>query len=262
MPVPLCAAEAPATQNSCLECHPVHYVAEGGCVDCHAGRLGTTRVDIAHSGLIAGRYAAFTLENNPVARQGEEHLKNYACRRCHASDGKGNRLAADLDLAPEYASPEELEESIRYPVLFMPEFHFSEAQRIELVNAILAGARRKGAVEQERPAVVHFEGESVLEQLEFEKQCGQCHRALTERYGGLGTGLIGPNLSGLLTQYYLQNFGDDGQRWTIENLEKWLKNPRKIRKLTQMPPLSLKPPEFERLGRELQPEAVPPEVQP
>jgi len=257
LPVSVCAKEPPVVPNSCLDCHVVHYTELGSCGDCHAGNPATRRVDIAHTGLIAARFSAFTLAENPVARQGEQRLKDYACRRCHVSDRKGNRLAIDLDVAPRYSTPQELMESIKTPVLFMPQFHFSEAQRVELVNAILAGAQRTGSTAGEQPSVIHFEGEKALLQVEFEKQCGLCHRALTDRLGGLGSGLIGPNLSGLLTQFYLQNFGDDKKSWTVENLEKWLKNPRKIRPLAQMPPLALKKDELERLVGELQPVLLP-----
>ncbi len=262
LPTVVFAEEPPVDQNSCLDCHAVHYVELGSCVDCHAGNPATRRVEIAHAGLIAARFSAFTLAENPVAQRGEQLLKDYACRRCHVSDRKGNRLAIDLDVAPRYSTPQELMESIKVPVLFMPQFHFSEARMVELVNAILAGAQRTGPAAGEQPSVIHFEGEKALQQVEFEKQCGLCHRALTDRLGGLGNGLIGPNLSGLLTSFYLQNFGHDKQSWTVENLEKWLKNPRKIRPLTQMPPLALKREEFERLIGELQPVLSPETVLP
>jgi cytochrome c2 len=255
-PVALCAEEPPAVKTQCLECHPVHYAERASCLDCHRGVAGTSRIDIAHSGLIAARFAAFTLDDSPVARRGEQRLKDYACRRCHVSAGKGNALAANLDLAQKFSTPEEMAEAIKIPVLFMPEFHFTEPQRVELVNALLGGAWRTEIPEGESPSVIHFEGEGVAGELQFEKYCGGCHRVLTSRFGGLGSGLIGPNLSGLFTEFYVQNFGEQGARWSVENLEKWLKNPRKTRPLSQMPPQRLEPGEFERLSRELQPDEV------
>jgi cytochrome c2 len=252
-PVALQAEEPPAERNHCLDCHPVHYVQRASCIDCHRGHPGTARIKIAHDGLIAGRFAAFTLEESPVVKRGEQRLKDYACRRCHVTAGKGNRVAANLDLSQQETSPEELAEAIKSPVLFMPDFHFSEQQRVELVNALLAGAMQVELPEGELPAVIHFEGKGTSREIQFEKHCGGCHRVLTMRYGGLGHGLIGPNLSGLFSEFYLKNFGEDGRAWTVESLEKWLKNPRKIRPLSQMPPLQLKPDEFQALVRELQP---------
>jgi len=253
LPGVLSAKELRPTINGCLECHPVHYAEQGTCFECHRGYPGTRRIEIAHSGLIAARFAAYTLAGSPVAQKGEQRLKDYACRRCHVSAGTGNRLAANLDVSQGFLFPEELTEAIKSPVLFMPEFHFTEQQRVALVNAILAGAQRVVTPEGELPSVVHFEGEDVAGELMFEKHCGGCHRVLTSRFGGLGSGLIGPNLSGLFTDFYLKNFGEVNQSWSVENLDKWLKNPRKIRPLSQMSPLQLKAGDFERLSRELQP---------
>ncbi len=241
----------PAAKVHCLHCHPVHYARQATCVDCHRGLSETSRLDLAHSGLIAARFAAFTLDGSPVVERGEQRLKDYACRRCHVSDGKGNRLAANLDLAQKYLTPEELSEAIKSPVLFMPEFQFTEEQQIELVNALLAGARRSRAPAGEVPGVIHFEGEGAPVERQLEKHCGGCHRALTAEFGGLGGGLIGPNLSGLFTEFYLQNFSAEGLRWSRENLEKWLKNPRKFRPLSQMPPQRLETEDLEKLHREL-----------
>lgn len=261
-PAALCAEGLPVETNHCLECHPVHYAERGSCTDCHRGVPQTRRIEIAHSGLIAARFAAFTIDCSPVARQGEQRLKDYACRRCHVIDGKGHGVAANLDQAEKFSTPEELDEAIKSPVLFMPKFYFTETQRVELVNALLAAAWRAEAVEGEVPSVIHFEGEGAAEELRFEKHCGGCHRVLTARLGGLGSGLIGPNISGLFSEFYFSNFGPEGQRWTVENLRQWLKNPRKIRALSQMPPVRLEPAEFDRLSRELQPLAPSPQYLP
>ncbi|MCW8860708.1 MAG: selenite/tellurite reduction operon c-type cytochrome lipoprotein ExtS [Deltaproteobacteria bacterium] len=248
----LFAAEPGKDISHCLECHPSHYTDLGTCVACHRGFSGTARINIAHDGLIAARFSSFTIDDDPTTKRGEELLKNYACRRCHTSGDKGNRLAANLDFSQLEKTPEELEEAIQFPVLFMPEFHFSQQQRVELINAILLGGRQVKIPEQELPEVVHFEGEEVTREFQFEKYCGGCHRALTARFGGLGSGLIGPNLSGIFSEFYVLNFGEDKKRWSIENLEKWLKNPRKIRPFAQMPPVELKKEEFESICNELQ----------
>jgi cytochrome c2 len=73
---------------------------------------------------------------------------------------------------------------------------------------------------------------------------------LTSRFGGLGNSAIGPNLSGLLTEYYPPTYKEK-ERWTVDALGKWLKNPREIRKLTQMPPQKLSVKKFKRLLKEV-----------
>ena len=246
------AAAAAENRNYCLDCHPVHYAERGGCVDCHRGFAGTRRLNIAHEKLLTARFSAFTVPGRPVAKQGLQLLDDYACRRCHTSGRKGNRLAADLDLSQLEKTPAELEEAIRSPVLFMPAFYFTEVQRTALINGILLGGVDYIVPEKEQPAIIHFEGETSSREFRFEKHCGSCHRVLSGRFGGLGNGVIGPNLSGLFSTFYLSNFGDDGQRWTPENLGKWLKNPRKIRPKTQMPPVALKDEEAERIFTEIQ----------
>lgn len=248
----LYAAEPTTIRNDCLKCHSAHYTELGSCVACHRGFAGTPRVNIAHNNLIAARFSAFTISTSPVLKKGKKLLEDYACRRCHTSADKGNHLAANLDFSQQEKTPEELEQSIQSPVLFMPEFHFSELQRIELINAVLFGGTQVKIPQQELPTVVHFEGEAIKHEFQFEKHCGSCHRVLSARFGGLGNGLIGPNLSGIFSEFYLMNFGEDQQRWSTENLEKWLKNPRKVRRYAQMPPVDLKKDEFERICEELQ----------
>lgn len=238
-------------KNYCLDCHPAHYAELGSCVSCHRGFAGTKRLNIAHEKLLTARFSAFTLPDHPIAKQGRKLLDDYACRRCHASSEKGNRLAANLDQSQWKKTAAELETAIQSPVLFMPVFHFSEDQRTALINGILLGGVHYLAPEQEQPEVIHFEGETVSREFQFEKHCGNCHRVLSGRYGGLGSGVIGPNLSGIFSEFYLPNFGQDNQRWTLENLEKWLKNPRKIKPFAQMPPVELKTEEFNRIYAEL-----------
>jgi len=239
-------------RNDCLACHPVHYADQGNCVDCHRGFAGTRRVNIAHEGLIAGRFATFTIAGDPVTETGLNLLKQYGCRRCHLSREQGNRLAANLDLSQRQRTPEELDESIRNPVLFMPQFHFYEEQRVALINGILAGGRQVEMPEREQPLVIHFEGETTTREFAFEKHCGKCHRALTERFGGLGAGLIGPNLSGLFSEFYPARFGRDNQPWTPDNLKKWLKNPRSVDQFARMPPVAVNDADADGIIRELQ----------
>jgi cytochrome c2 len=128
----------------------------------------------------------------------------------------------------------------------MPQFNFNEEQLVALVNAIFAGAAKLPPTTEEAPLVVHFTELTQKVEDPFSKHCGSCHRLLTQKQGGLGKGDIGPNLSGLFTEHYPLNFGQ-GERWTEDNLRNWLKNPRKYRDVTPMPPQILSPDEFNQL---------------
>ena len=248
----ICVGSANAAdRNFCLECHPVHYGQDGDCVSCHRGFAGTPRLNIAHQGLIAAHFSGFTRPGNKVTESGHQLIKRYACRRCHVTGDRGNRLAANLDYSQVQKTPEALDESIRQPVLFMPQFHFYDQQRIALINALLDSGRQLKLPAQEQPLVVHFEGESSRRELVFEKQCGKCHRVLTSRFGGVGESLSGPNLSGLLSEFYPPSFSPDKLAWTVGNLQKWIKNPRSVRKFARMPPVDLNKQNFDRLVSEL-----------
>lgn len=61
---------------------------------------------------------------------------------------------------------------------------------------------------------------------------------LSERLGAVGTGNIGPNLSGLFTEFYPKTFRNNGI-WTVSNLNLWLQNPRKIKVGARMQPVPL-----------------------
>jgi cytochrome c2 len=152
-------------------------------------------------------------------------------------------LAVNLDrLAPDTAPPA-IFDSIKSPVLFMPNFHCDNLQIASLVNAILAISEQVTPGIRETAQVVHFEDEIRIRENSFVKQCGPCHRILSERYGGLGKGDIGPNLSGLLTEFYPNTYRD-AERWTIEKLRKWLENPRSSRPTARMRPMRLTSGEF------------------
>ncbi len=239
-----------AQEVTCLKCHQPHYETAGECVDCHRGNPRTERLEIAHYRLIAGRYAHFTIAGSPVVEKGRQLIKDFHCQRCHVSGDKGNRLAANLDRATVTSLPEEIFDAVKKPVVFMPDFHFSDAYMVKLVNGILANAAKAKTEIGEVPLVIHFEKDKTAEENVFVKHCGFCHRVLTSRFGGLGNSDIGPNLSGLLTEYYPPTY-QEKERWTVDALEKWLKNPREIRELTQMPPQKLSVKEFKRLLKEV-----------
>ncbi len=176
-----------------------------------------------------------------MVKLGRALVKTSGCRRCHVIGVKGNRLATNLDRVLGSARPHKLFDAIKTPVLFMPNFCFKEMHIIELVNAILAA--RTEPEDGEIPLVIHFENENKPKENAFVKYCGYCHKALTARFGGLGEGDIGPNLSGLFSEYYPNTY-DDKEQWSPKSLKKWLENPRKVRKNAQMAPVKLTSDEF------------------
>ncbi|MBU5611781.1 selenite/tellurite reduction operon c-type cytochrome lipoprotein ExtS [Geomonas azotofigens] len=227
---------------SCLECHPAHYRSVGSCVTCHGGDPRSDRPRIAHHDLVPGRFAWFAVPGSAPTRRGRDLVEQFACRRCHIVGGKGNRLAADLDRLPAGTTAQRIFEAIGNPALLMPQFHFDERQKTDLVNAVLAGVREAEAKRRrgkdESPQVVHFQdGKSERDNV-FEKRCGDCHRALTRAVGGVGRGAIGPNLSGLLSEFYPKTAAGR-TRWSEGALKKWLENPRQSRERTQMRPIRL-----------------------
>lgn len=240
-----------ARRNACLVCHGSHYAAQGSCVGCHRGNDRTDRKEIAHHDIIAGRFAHFTLKESPVVERGKRLVDGLACHRCHTYGGKGTRLATNLAGLASKAAPQAIFDSIKSPVLFMPNFHCDDSQIVALVNAILGGAERADSGAGETAQVVHFEDEKQGGENSFVQRCGPCHKALSERSGGLGSGDIGPNLSGLFSEYYLRTYRD-AERWTPERLRKWLGNPRSIRANARMKPVRLAVGEFERLMETMQ----------
>lgn len=236
----------PARRNSCLVCHSPHYAAQGSCIGCHRGNDRTDRKEIAHHDIIAGRFAHFTVPGGTVVERGKKLVDGLACRRCHSYGGRGNRLAANLAGLASNTAPQGIFDSIKSPVLFMPNFHCDDSQLAALVNAILDGAERTGSRAGETAQVVHFEDEKQSGENIFVEHCGPCHKSLSERSGGLGSGDIGPNLSGLLSEYYPKTYRD-AEPWTPDKLKKWLENPRNTRANACMKPVRLAVGEFERL---------------
>lgn len=239
LPAPVGAA------SGCLRCHPVHYADKGSCTFCHGGNDRTGRKRVAHDRLIAGRYAWYRIPSSPTVEQGKKLLDAFACRRCHTVGKRGNRLAGNLDTVPLARLPEEMAQSIRQPVQQMPDFKLPEDTVSRLVTAILAGTAVPTA--DEPPVVVHFSHAPKKEDV-FEKKCGGCHRILTSSKGGIGSGQIGPNLSGLLTEFYPRTFRD-GSRWTTAHLKEWVGNPRKVRNITTMQPVTLTDREWEEIRK-------------
>ena len=219
----------------CLKCHSAHYVDRGRCSECHRGNPASDRKNIGHAGLLAGKYVRFTVYNEVQMREAKLLLDKLACRRCHVSHGRGNRLAASLDGAAFTKTGGELSHSIQRPVVTMPNFGIGEAQITTLVNVILAGSRGRQA-DAVAPVRVHFNNSGKKSEDVFSKKCGGCHRAVSERLGAIGMGEAGANLSGLFSEYYPKTFNYGGV-WTTRNLTTWLENPRKIRPWTSMQPV-------------------------
>ncbi|MDD2272073.1 MAG: selenite/tellurite reduction operon c-type cytochrome lipoprotein ExtS [Desulfuromonadaceae bacterium] len=229
----------------CLLCHPVHYVEHGRCVDCHRGNAASERKNIAHAGLREGKYANFMLGNQIELRDGQRLLDTLACRRCHVSGGRGNRLAVNLDSSVIRKSAGEIALLVRHPVANMPDFALTEAQITTLVNTLLAGSvGREMAVSG--PVRVHFNTTGKSGADVFSRKCGSCHRLLSERFGASGTGAIGPNLSGLFSVYYPETFRNN-LPWTGRRLSTWLKNPREIKPWSRMLPVALTAAEMKEL---------------
>ncbi len=235
-----------APSNSCLECHQTHYVEQGICAGCHHGNQRTSRKGLAHSGLIRGRYASFTNSRSAEVLSGIQLAEKAACRRCHVLNDTGNRLATNLDSLLWTAQPEAIRSALVNPALYMPIFHFSELDLNRLVTTVLAGGLKAGKALREPPMVVHFSAAESAKQNIFVKNCGSCHKLLSKRDGGLGVGIVGPNLSGLLSKFYPQTF-EDNKTWDEEKLKRWLENPRAVRKNAVMRPVPLKPEEWDQL---------------
>ncbi|PLX93674.1 MAG: hypothetical protein C0620_07295 [Desulfuromonas sp.] len=233
--------------NSCLGCHGravlTHTfvddssIALTDCVACHRGNAATRRKDLAHFRLIEGRYCWYRFADSAVVKQATMKVNLFACRRCHRQAKQGNALAVDLDHLYGRRSISELDDALTQPAYYMPDFQFSREDRDLVILALLAGGVDQDVAEQQDVSIVHFE-EADAEPRPFEKHCGSCHRVLTAHAGGLGQATVAPNLSGLLTPFYPQNFKEQ-QAWDADGLSRWIKNPRQIRPLSPMPPLNL-----------------------
>jgi mono/diheme cytochrome c family protein len=245
-----CLIGAPASaaepRPSCLACHPVHYADRGGCTGCHRGNPASARKNIAHHLLIAGKYASFTLGDTAVFRRGNLLLDQLGCRRCHQSGGRGNRFATSLDTLLRSKPAEEIARAIHSPAQGMPDFGLREGQISALVNAVIAGGVQAGKPGRERPLTVHFQKTAKESTDLFSRKCVACHRILAGKEGMLGMGEIGPNLSGLLSEFYPASF-PGGRRWTPQRVRGWIENPRRFKTNALMQPVMLDDREFREL---------------
>ena len=120
----------------------------------------------------------------------------------------------------------------------MPDFYFREVDVTRLVNAILDSSAVYASTSSKDSRVIHFEEDIKDRDNTFNKHCGSCHRVLTQQLGGLGQGDIGPNLSGIFSRFYFNNF-KDGKFWDSNGLREWLINPRDVKTNAQMLPIKL-----------------------
>jgi mono/diheme cytochrome c family protein len=238
---------------TCLRCHPPHYVKHGTCTTCHRGNDRASRQALAHHHLIPGREASFALVSSPAVERGRCLAEQLACRRCHLLEGRGNRLAGNLDQAGALPSSP-LAEAIRHPAWYMPDFRLADAELHDLVTYLLFSGSRVvlDRAKQEVPLVVHFAPGRQEQQDPFSRNCGGCHMILTRKHGGLGQGKVAPNLSGLLGPFYPASYRAD-KPWTETALKEWLKNPRQSRHYTTMPPIRLTEQEFVLLVKQIEP---------
>ena len=230
-----CSAES---RPLCLACHPLHYGQRGTCTGCHRGNAAAVRKNVAHHLLIAGKYAGFTLGATAIVKKGELLMEALSCRRCHVSAGRGNRFATSLDSLLEAKPVPEIAAAIGSPAWGMPDFRLPETEITAIVNALLSGTEQSGKTVGERPLAVYFKNTEHVPGDVFSKKCGGCHRMFSDGGGLLGTGEIGPNLSGLLTRFYPETF-PKGKRWTLPRLRSWIGNPRKLKPGALMPPVKL-----------------------
>ncbi len=239
----LVACQPAAAASRCLGCHQPHYAAQGGCRSCHLGNERTSRKALAHTGLVRSAYAAFALPHAPQVQAGARLAERLGCRRCHLLHGTGNRLATNLDSLYRQGVPDAIRTALTEPARSMPDFQLSPRDGDDLVTFILAGGLQQSPLAQSPPQLVHFNRQTATpQQAVFVRHCGGCHRLLSERDGGMGSGIAGPNLSGLFSRFY-----PGKTAWDETRLRQWLQNPRRTNPATLMRPVPLQPQEWQQL---------------
>ncbi len=218
--------------NYCISCHRAHYLSYSRCEFCHRGISKTKRKQIAHYRLIPGDYAYFRLKESDFFKKGCMLVSKLGCRRCHMILAKGNNLATSLDQLPKNIEVKELTKNLTSPPEFMPYFSLTNYQIKCIINVIFNGIFECNRSD-ENFWVIHFDSSSNVN--EFVKYCGSCHKVISKRYGPLGKGCVGPNLSGLFLNFFYSERGG----WNQDKLIQWIKNPKTIDKSSLMPPISI-----------------------
>jgi mono/diheme cytochrome c family protein len=188
---------------------------------------------LAHHRLLTGPAAAHADGESPAVREGGRLIDGAGCRRCHRIAGAGTRLATELDRVAWQREQVALTDAIEAPNGSMPAFGLDRLQAEAIVGFLLHNSTENAAAPSYR---VRF-GATGGSATPFEDRCGGCHRALAPA-GPLGTGSSGPNLAGLLTEYYRPT-APRGRRWSVESVPEWIENPRALRPTTTMPPVRL-----------------------
>jgi cytochrome c2 len=227
-------------------CHEAHFQDKGTCLSCHRGNDETSRKNIAHKGLITKDYADFYISRN--SDKGKQIVDNLGCRRCHKISGKGVDAAVSLDSSAANNTGEYLFDKIKNVNEYMPDFKLKDEEIKSVAKYLIlkSGDRKDSSSE---PFVTYIKSS---EKGVFEKECGDCHKLLTRKGGGKGTGYIAANLSGLFSEYFRSNvLKTNDKKWDKELLLKWIDNPRSIKKLAIMPPIKLSEEDKKKLIKEL-----------
>jgi cytochrome c2 len=132
----------------------------------------------------------------------------------------------------------------------MPDFRFSEERIDELVTTLLAFAAKETRAMGTERQLVNFAAADRGKTDIFSKKCGGCHKALTGRSGALGAGGTAPDLSGLFSGHYPKKSPEDAG-WNRAALEKWLRNPRTMKREAAMQPVAITAAELQELVRTL-----------
>lgn len=232
-------------EEMCVSCHinKIHYKSKGLCTLCHLGNAYTTRMDLAHKNILNGDYAYFLIKDNWKVFKGNDLIEKAACRRCHTIGNEGNNIAANLNESTREKDIKMLNDAIKNPFLFMPQYNFSKKQIVYILNALFNNAFYSNG-SNKGYTILHFnrgiKGKNI-----FDEKCGMCHKMISKKSGPLGSGSRGPNLSGLFT--YEFNPITEVKKWNEKKLREWIKNPRGIKKNALMPPIILKEEEIKEI---------------
>jgi len=239
-----CVKSVPVAEQrtGCVSCHIAHYAEAGACDDCHRGQPSSARKELAHARLLSRRAAEHGLAGGSAVKEGRALVEAAACRRCHIIGGAGTGLAVNLDGVAWNREQADLVASIQKPVENMPAFGFDRPQAEALIAFLLNSAPRNATEETYR---VQFARDPSRTPATFDQKCGGCHRLLTP-LGPLGRSQDGPNLSGLLTEFYPMTAAL-GHAWSEKTLREWVANPRSLRRATIMPPVALTSAEFDQV---------------
>lgn len=232
--------------SNCIKCHSSHYEEIADCTTCHRGIDSTSRKNIAHFNLITGKFADFLFNSKDIS-DAKRIIEDAGCRRCHLIAEKGNHLARDLYFTGKNREGEYISKMIKEPNEYMPNFNFDNATVVKIAKFIIFdGTVRRESKISPYPVYLDSEEKNI-----FSEKCGRCHKALLKGIGPAGKGDIGPNLSGIFTDYYKPFTFEKDRKFDENLLKKWLKNPRSINKNTTMPIINLSDSELKDLIKNL-----------